>query len=70
LRVIIYYIGRVLEFIGGVTLLAGRVLKIIFSGKLDGALLLRQMVALVRTPSRSRCWCWIWRSGLRLRHGG
>jgi phospholipid/cholesterol/gamma-HCH transport system permease protein len=46
LQVILHYVNRVLEFIGGVTLLAGRVLRLVLSGKLDGALLLHQMVAL------------------------
>jgi phospholipid/cholesterol/gamma-HCH transport system permease protein len=40
------YITGTLEFIGGITLLAGRVLKLILSGRLSWALTLRQMVLL------------------------
>ena len=40
------YLVDILEFIGGVSQLAWRVLKLIFSGRVNFALLARQMVLL------------------------
>jgi len=42
----LFYVSRVLEFIGGVTLLAWRVLKMIVRGRLDANLTIHQMVML------------------------
>ena len=41
-----YYINRSLEFIGGITLLAWRVFRLVMRGRLSATLLLQQMVAL------------------------